>query len=361
MKNAFGIIREKETEYKRLAALNIEAIRKYNEKILTALTLMGGILMMLPLLAVPFANTKGEVFFVYAIASALCFTIFFLFRCRALRKYSLAALYICFSGLFIMAIFLSVVHSPNMRATIILGAFCIVPLSFIDRPLRMNLFVAFWFALHTILSVFLKPQFAFDDAVNSLCFAVIGCSIGDIMILVRLRGYEAQRLLTIEKETDVLTGLFNRRKLYQMLQTFEEKDIEKPTGVLMIDTDYFKEYNDTYGHAAGDECLSILGEVFLTFSHNFKLCFYRYGGEEFVAMAYTYDKNELLTIAESLRIAVQNKDVNGHTIKISIGVAYCGDQQVKNYERIIDQADQAAYTAKRAGRNQVCMYEASAQ
>ena len=60
------------------------------------------------------------------------------------------------------------------------------------------------------------------------------------------------------------------------------------------DIDNFKEFNDSYGHATGDKYLSHLGEVFTKFTQNFRLYFYRYGGEEFVAMAYGYDEKELL-------------------------------------------------------------------
>ena len=121
----------------------------------------------------------------------------------------------------------------------------------------------------------------------------------------------------------------------------------------MIDIDHFKEYNDRYGHAAGDKCLSRLGDMFLKFSQNLRLQFYRYGGEEFLAMAYGYNREELLSIAESLRIAAQDLHQKDTPATISIGVAYCGDEQVRNYENIIDRADKAVYAAKRLGRNQV--------
>ncbi len=74
-----------------------------------------------------------------------------------------------------------------------------------------------------------------------------------------------------------------------------------------------------------------------------------------MAMAYGYDEKELISIAESLRISVQSKDIDGHSITVSIGVAYCGDEQVRNYENIIDRADKAAYAAKSAGRNKICL------
>jgi diguanylate cyclase (GGDEF)-like protein len=349
-----NLLWNKEKNYMQLASVNRKAIREYNEKNLSALTLIGGLLMMLPLFAAPFSNTKIYVIPAYLLAATLFFILFLIFKFSFMKKYPLGGLYISFTVLFLLAIYLSVIHTPNMRATILPGAFCIMPLGFIDRPVRMNLFVAFWLALHTILAFYLKPQYAFDDTINCLCFAILGCFIGNRMVWGRLEGYEAHRLLTIEKETDVLTGLFNRRKLFETLAVLETTSAEKPSGILMIDIDHFKEFNDNYGHAAGDKCLSRLGELFIKFTQNFRLQFYRYGGEEFLALAYGYGEKELLFIAESLRIAVQNKDIDGHRITVSIGVAYCGDEQVRNYENIIDRADKAVYAAKRAGRNKVC-------
>ncbi len=267
--------------------------------------------MLLPMLAAPFSRTKTNVVPAYLLTATLFFTLFFLFKLSFMKKYVFAGLYFCFSVLFLFAIYLSVIHTPNMRATILLGAFCIMPLGFIDRPACINLFVAFWFSVHTILAFYLKPQYALDDTINCLCFAILGCFIGNIMVGVRLDGYEVHRLLTIEKETDVLTGLFSRRKLFETLAELETTGTEKPTGILMIDIDHFKHFNDSHGHAAGDRCLNRIGETLTKFMNNFRLHFYRYGGEEFVATAYGYSKQDLLSIAESLRIAVQSIDMNG--------------------------------------------------
>lgn len=344
----------REKSYKQLASVNRDAIREHNERMLSALTLIGGILLILPVFGALFNDIKA-LLPAYLLAAAFFFAMYFIFKLSSMKKYVLCGLYICFSIFFIFAIYLSVVYTPNMRATILLGAFCLMPLGFIDRPARMNLFAAFWFIVHTILAFRLKLlQYALDDLINSLCFAVLGCFMGNLMIWVRLEGYEARRLLIIEKETDVLTGLFNRRKLFETLALLETAEAEKPSGILMIDIDNFKEYNDKYGHAAGDKCLNLLGEVFNKFTQSFRIHFYRYGGDEFVAIAYGYGKEELLSIAESLRIA-QSTNINGYNISISIGVAYCGDEQVHNYERIIDRADKAAYCAKHAGKNIVCV------
>ena len=339
----------------KLVSVNFDAVEQYNAKMLSKLSLVGGLLMLLPILSVPFSKTKAGAIPAYLLAVSFSFVLFLLFKLPFMKKYTLSGLYICFSVFFLLAVYLSVIHSPNMRATILLGIFCIMPLSFIDRPLRMNLFVVFWFLVHTLLALYLKPIYALDDIINCLCFSILGCFFGNTQIHTRLHGYEANRLLTIEKETDVVTGLLSRRKLFETLAHIETTEAENPSGVLMIDIDHFKEFNDNYGHAAGDRCLRYFGEVLRTSAQNLRLQFFRYGGEEFVAIAYGYDKNELLSIAESLRIAVQGSDMGGHKTTVSIGVAYCGDEAVQNYEKVIDRADKAAYESKRIGRNRVSM------
>lgn len=355
------LFRHQGKSYKQLESDNLEAIREYNEKMLAVLTLIGGVLMMLPLLAVPFSKTKETAAPVYLMAVIAYFVLFFIFRLSVMKKYTVYVLYVSFSVFFLLAIYLSVMHSPDMRATILLGVFCIMPLGFIDRPSHMNLFVAFWLVVHTIAAFYLKPHYALDDTVNSLCFSILGCFLGNIMVWVRLDSYEAHRLLTIQKETDVLTGLPNRRKLFETLAALETADAEKPSGIMMFDIDHFKDFNDRYGHAAGDRCLSCIGEVLKNFAQNFRLQFYRYGGEEFLAMAYGYSEKELFSIAESLRIAVQNTDMDGHRATVSIGVTYCGGEQIRNYDNVIVRADEAAYAAKRIGRNKVCMDQQTTQ
>jgi predicted signal transduction protein with EAL and GGDEF domain len=117
-------------------------------------------------------------------------------------------------------IYLSVIHSPNMRATILLGGFILMPISFIDNFHRIRLVLAFWLVVSTVMAFYLNRQ------------------------------------LIIEKETDVLTGLFNRRKLFETLADLETTGAEKPSGILMIDIDNFKDFNDNFGHVAGDKSIA---------------------------------------------------------------------------------------------------------
>lgn len=338
----------------RLISSNYKDIEIFNQEMLSKLSLAGFSLMVIALLAVPFSNTKDAIFPIYILGLIFYMLLFLLGKQSCMHKYILFGLYLIFSVVFMFAIYLSIFHSPDMHATILLGVFCIMPLSFIDSPFRINVFVFFWFMVHTMLAFYLKGQYALDDTINSLCFSFLGCYIGNSTIRVRLQGYETHRLLTIEKETDILTGLFNRRKLFETLMALKNSHARKPSGILMLDIDHFKDFNDLYGHVAGDRCLTLFGETLKRFTQTFRLEFYRYGGEEFVAIAYDYDENELLSIAESIRIAVKDTDMDGQNITVSIGVSYCGDDQDPIYENVINQADSAVYMAKRTGRNKVC-------
>lgn len=341
--------------YYQLSSENHKDVKEYNAKTLSTLLPIGWGLTLLPLAAVPFSNTKAKAVPAYIMTFIAYFLLFLLFKIPAIKKHTLVGLYASFSVMFLFTIYLSVIHSPNMRATLLLGGFGIMPLSFIDSPHRQRTFLLFWFIVHTGLAFYFKPQYALDDTINCICAVVLGIYLGKTIVQVRLESFETKRLLILEKETDVLTGLPNRRKLFEILANLEKANAEKPAGILMIDIDYFKQLNDNYGHATGDKCLECLGNVMKRFMNDSRLNLYRYGGEEFVALAYGYKENEIYPVAESLRAAIDSTDMDGHHITASIGVAYCGDEKVQNYEKVIVRADEAAYAAKRGGRNRVYM------
>lgn len=353
--NKWNLLWNQDKIYKQLILDNRKAVDEYNERVLSTLLRMGCILILLPLFSAPFSNTKLDAIISYLLTFVSFFILFCLFKLPRMKKYVLLGTYACFSILFLLTIYLSVIYSPNMRGTFILVALAITPLSFIDRPRRIMLFVTFWLLVHTALAFYLKPQYVIDDIINCLCAAILGGYLGNSIVQVRLESFEAKRLLVIEKDTDALTGLLNRRKLFETLESFETENSEKPSGIFMMDIDHFKNFNDSYGHAAGDECLRQFAGLLTNFSQNFRLSFYRYGGEEFLAFAYKYSKEELLSIAEKLRNAVESEDIAGQHITISIGIAYNEEEKAQNYEKLIYRADEAAYVAKREGRNKVHM------
>jgi diguanylate cyclase (GGDEF)-like protein len=171
--------------------------------------------------------------------------------------------------------------------------------------------------------------------------------------------------LAVEKlghlaRTDGLTGLLNRRALNEALQveTRRTERHERPFSLLMIDVDYFKKFNDAFGHPAGDRLLVILGE---TLRENLRAMdvVARYGGEEFAVILGETSGLEAVRVADKLRLSVREKIFRepgdgkpAGRATISIGVAtYPVD--ASNASGLISQADQALYLAKEAGRDLV--------
>lgn len=268
-----------------MAATNQEAVNAFNSRMLPALLFMGWALMLLPIIAVPISHTKAAALPAYISCLITFLLLYLLFQTGPLKRHVLSGLYSAFSILFLLGIYLSVIHSPNMRATVLLAGFILMPLSIIDRPRKVSAFLIFWLLVHTILAAFLKPRYALDDTINCICAGVLGSFIGRLVVQTRLELYDTQRELVIEKSTDVLTGLFNRRKLYEQLQSMGKQARPEPSGVLMMDVDHFKQINDSLGHKAGDDCLRGIGQILQTYSQNYQLKFYRYGGDEFMATA----------------------------------------------------------------------------
>lgn len=163
-------------------------------------------------------------------------------------------------------------------------------------------------------------------------------------------------------DLDGLTGIANRRSFDDALRGAwaEAKLSGKPLALIMCDIDYFKAYNDTYGHQQGDECLRQIAKT-LQATLNRKGDFVaRYGGEEFVVILPNTDLAGAITVAEGLRdgvLALQLKHEQSLVlpyVTISLGVAAQQDAfSMKNSTNLVETADQALYLAKREGRNRV--------
>jgi len=159
--------------------------------------------------------------------------------------------------------------------------------------------------------------------------------------------------------TDALTGLFNRRYMESHVTTLVEQAMSrgKPLTVMVIDIDYFKSINDTYGHDAGDD---VLRDFALRIKRSIRgidlAC--RYGGEEFVLVMPETDMAVAAMVAERLRrriaaepFAIQ-KGAKNVPVTISIGIAGLRDKN-DTAASVLKRADQALYRAKRDGRNRV--------
>jgi diguanylate cyclase (GGDEF)-like protein len=166
--------------------------------------------------------------------------------------------------------------------------------------------------------------------------------------------------LTVIASIDMLSGLANRRGIQSRLdfEWMKAQQYACELSLLMIDVDYFKLFNDTYGHPEGDACLSRLGETLAGIAADTMGFAGRYGGEEFCLLLPNTDPARALEIGEMVRTAVEGLAVphatsNYQTVTVSVGVACTKPNDTQRPGDLIEAADAALYAAKHRGRNAV--------
>jgi diguanylate cyclase (GGDEF)-like protein len=160
-------------------------------------------------------------------------------------------------------------------------------------------------------------------------------------------------------DKDELTQLHNRRSLVRYLGSEWNRHYlsQSPISLLFIDIDYFKQYNDTYGHERGDQCLARIASILQSNAKRSGDMAARYGGEEFAVVLPQTETLQALKIAENI-----HADLNGvsmihqgskvtDTVTMSIGVTTIVPQEPDRYEELFRSADKALYQAKEGGRN----------
>ena len=183
----------------------------------------------------------------------------------------------------------------------------------------------------------------------------------EIRVAERTRDLEqANEKLAALSMTDSLTGIANRRRFDAALEAQLKRSARtgQPVALLMVDVDYFKSYNDFYGHQEGDACLRKVAHQLQTHARRAGDLAARYGGEEFVMLAADTDAGHAAALAGDLRAALEEsalpheKSPLGH-VTISIGVVVLVPEEHHTPELFIRMADKAMYRAKEQGRNQV--------
>jgi diguanylate cyclase (GGDEF)-like protein len=158
--------------------------------------------------------------------------------------------------------------------------------------------------------------------------------------------------------TDPLTGLFNRRTLDEAIARHAAAPAPgRGNGVLMIDVDHFKRFNDHAGHAAGDRCLRLIAQALRASLRSCDDVAARYGGEEFAVILPDADLAETLAVAQRLHRAVLDLAIahpglgDGHIVTISVGATTTAEGCA--ITEAIETADRLLYSAKQAGRNRI--------
>lgn len=187
--------------------------------------------------------------------------------------------------------------------------------------------------------------------------------LGYVIDITRVKHTEEELLdanhkLTALSVTDGLTGLANRRHFDEKLcdEWARYERTGKPFSLILVDVDFFKSYNDHYGHQMGDVCLKRIGTILKNWTRRAGDLAARYGGEEFIIIAFNTKLSEAGEMAEGIRQAVEDLHIEHHSnftgiVTVSIGVSAIEQHECHNQDSLLSAADVALYRAKREQRN----------
>jgi len=160
---------------------------------------------------------------------------------------------------------------------------------------------------------------------------------------------------------DPLTGLFNRRHLQDVFtKEFQTASRHKYYfGFFILDIDYFKQYNDTYGHLKGDTALCTLAEALKTYMRRSEDFVFRLGGEEFCGICVNEDKSKIVAQLKVLHHAIESLSIEHKSssvlkvLTVSMGVKIINSYEDNSFENMYKEADEALFAAKESGRNTI--------
>lgn len=187
--------------------------------------------------------------------------------------------------------------------------------------------------------------------------------IGERILNLEMRLRDSLHQLASLASHDSLTGLLNRRALYEVIEKEQQRSESGGTSlsVVMIDLDHFKSINDQYGHLAGDEALCQVAKAITERKRSSDYAG-RWGGEEFLIVLPGANLQEAGIVAERMRVAIRSlvirlEDGRLVSVRASLGAASTVPGGQFSLERLIDEADKALYMAKAAGRDLVRLYD----
>jgi len=223
------------------------------------------------------------------------------------------------------------------------------------------------------IAAFADAAFVFELPVTVLlrsCVFLVATAVISAMAAWQLerqsrRSFLDGRLIAQLAEHDALTGAKNRRVFDEQLTRLWQQAVvdRRPLAILLIDVDHFKDYNDRYGHQAGDVALQQVAKAVQAQIHRPLDVLSRYGGEEFAALLYDIDAAQSRDIAERIRLAVSALSIEhrgsrvAQVVTISIGVAAIQPMADRGPLGALQLADEALYAAKVRGRNSIHLAE----
>jgi diguanylate cyclase (GGDEF)-like protein len=266
-------------------------------------------------------------------------------------------------------IYLGVWANPGMIAGTFLGILiCALLLFYIPAMFYFCLTFCSMIAFTVIVVIFKNTEAYKIDVPNAFFAGVVGIAIGWQVIMNRLSLASLAGNMKDERDNyydqstvDELTQLKNRRDFTNTFQRSltNYRQSDNFMCVAILDIDFFKNYNDHYGHPEGDECLRKIGKALKDLHNNMNIYAARIGGEEFALIWFEKDVTETQNIASCICERIRELNIRHEksaaapyvTVSIGVNVTRCG--ALYDIDTLYNLADKALYTAKKNGRNRV--------
>jgi diguanylate cyclase (GGDEF)-like protein len=281
------------------------------------------------------------------------------------------------------------VRVPWTRASLAIGFGEAMVYSGIDHEIRMAYLQLALFGILVLLAAWLGGERLILRPIRSLVRIASRLGRGDLQVRATAEVWAtefqplaaafddmAHKLAVREEELhianqhleelaslDALTGMANRRGFGRELerQWQHATELHQPLALMMADIDYFKRFNDRYGHVRGDECLRAVAATLSLAAVDHAVVVARYGGEEFAVLLPGLDRARVTVLAEELRRAVEHLGIEhdqapSGTVTVSIGVESVIPEPNQPAADLVEAADRTLYEAKRRGRNAVAAH-----
>lgn len=284
-------------------------------------------------------------------------------------------IFLIYIGIWTSLISLAAQQTHGQITVFLFGIIFVAILTY-SSPLFLALYYITLNGFFSILLLYAQPSLIIRSShiINSSYFVIIAWLIGAILYNYRIKDFiqkriindqiDAMRLLNIElhrlSTVDALTEISNRRGFNEsIISEWNRSAREKtPLSLAMVDIDYFKKYNDFYGHLQGDECLKQVAQIISRFLRQPGDKVFRYGGEEMIITMPNTDIERSTALCESIRSfieasAIPHPDSPFSTVTVSIGIASIIPAPGTSYHDFLNTVDILLYQAKLEGRNQV--------
>jgi len=284
--------------------------------------------------------------------------------------YTLSVLY--YANIMIFGIYLSVWSNPDRLATIFYCFLICALLIFVNSPVHNLCLTLCAMAIFSVSTVIIKtPENSVLDIVNGFLSCMMSLFFSWQIVKLRLgmelstSKLEDERNRYYNQSTiDELTQLRNRRDFMQTFQRYlvNYRSTDDWLCIAIADIDFFKNYNDHYGHPKGDDCLRSIGGVLNGLKESHGVYAARVGGEEFALLWFEKDLSNIKTVVSHLAELLHNlkipheksKAAQYVTLSIGIYVERCGSHS--DMQNLYELTDKALYTAKSSGRNCTIVY-----